>query len=339
MERRPFVFVVGVDGSNIAMQAFHATCRMLDRRKDKLYLIHVTNPGRYQEMAPCFHPDTIRSTFETAYIREDLMPLQASGNLEFEIREKTTPADKVRHMVTEFAHEKGADVLVLGSYGAKSTASGGSSMERIKRREGPGTTAVYAVQHAQCTCVLIKESEFAESVEQAQKQRVKYMVLLACVLVCERGQVAVDGSDVSHEGYMMATALASPTDEMDVVSLERHEDNTPAALSGAAIEERYNDENAVYFPTGTMSLVDRNSDERAQTVPERLCHLAMERSATLLCLGSEGLSGASTRPHTQMMFEDHWTPGLGSVANWALNKGRCSVLVVKSGLGRSPIYV
>eukprot|EP00656_Telonema_subtile_P013377 TRINITY_DN1679_c0_g1_i1.p1 TRINITY_DN1679_c0_g1~~TRINITY_DN1679_c0_g1_i1.p1 ORF type:complete len:327 (+),score=66.86 TRINITY_DN1679_c0_g1_i1:191-1171(+) len=326
MERRPFVFVVGVDGSNIAMQAFHATCRMLDRRKDKLYLIHVTNPGRYQEMAPCFHPDTIRSTFETAYIREDLMPLQASGNLEFEIREKTTPADKVRHMVTEFAHEKGADVLVLGSYGAKSTASGGSSMERIKRREGPGTTAVYAVQHAQCTCVLIKESEFAESVEQAQKQRVKYMV-------------AVDGSDVSHEGYMMATALASPTDEMDVVSLERHEDNTPAALSGAAIEERYNDENAVYFPTGTMSLVDRNSDERAQTVPERLCHLAMERSATLLCLGSEGLSGASTRPHTQMMFEDHWTPGLGSVANWALNKGRCSVLVVKSGLGRSPIYV
>ena len=57
--RRPLVFVVGVDGSDIAKQAFHATCRMMDKEKDELYLFHVTNPGRYQDMPECFQPGAL----------------------------------------------------------------------------------------------------------------------------------------------------------------------------------------------------------------------------------------------------------------------------------------
>merc|ERR1711865_100111 len=56
LERRPMTFVVGIDGSDISWAAFHAACRMIDRKKDTMWAYHVTNPGRYKDMPLNYQP-------------------------------------------------------------------------------------------------------------------------------------------------------------------------------------------------------------------------------------------------------------------------------------------
>jgi len=110
LERRPMTFVVGIDGSEIAWAAFHATCRMMDRKKDTLWAYHVTNPGRYKDMSLNFQPDTIKNQFESKSIREEV---SECVNVNWVCEEKESAQSRVREMIVSFAHKQTADVLVL----------------------------------------------------------------------------------------------------------------------------------------------------------------------------------------------------------------------------------
>lgn len=80
----PLKVMVAVDGSALAEKAFYTAARLL-RKGDEMIIYHVTNPGRYQEMAASFHPDTIKSEFETHAIKADI---NMSHKVEFVLEEK-----------------------------------------------------------------------------------------------------------------------------------------------------------------------------------------------------------------------------------------------------------
>merc|ERR1712166_1174739 len=118
LERRPMTFVVGIDGSDISWAAFHAACRMIDRKKDTMWAYHVTNPGRYKDMPLNYQPDTWENNFESLSIREEVSDCV---NVNWVCEEKVSVDSKVRDMICSFAHKKTADVLILGAYGTKVT--------------------------------------------------------------------------------------------------------------------------------------------------------------------------------------------------------------------------
>jgi len=68
---KPIKFMVPVDASANATKAFHHACRLL-ATGDEIILYHVTNPGRYPQMAPVYHPDAIKAAFETEAIKADI---------------------------------------------------------------------------------------------------------------------------------------------------------------------------------------------------------------------------------------------------------------------------
>lgn len=278
--RRPLTFVVGVDGSQISFKAFHATCRLIDRRKDQLFLYHVTNPDKYEDIPASFQPDTIKEEYEARSVREELLGMQADLRYEFVLDSKESSESKVRSMVLDFAHAKQADVLVLGCFGAKGVRQheGHSTGSRDKL----GCTAMHAIQHANCTCILVKrDTTIPETVEEARKAPLSFMV-------------AVEGSDLAHRGYKTAVALAQDKDSIDVVTLETNHNaaSMPACFRMEVIAERYTEENHMYCRnTGKVSPTKRDS---RLTIPAQLCEIAAQNDATFLCFGSHGLSGDSS---------------------------------------------
>ena len=152
-------FVVGIDGSDISWAAFHAACRMIDRKKDTMWAYHVTNPGRYKEMPLNYQPgkDTCLNLLFATHCASFLssvrflpflsaLPSFSSVllavadtlknnfealsireevsdcvNVNWVCEEKESADSKVRDMICSFAHKKTADVLILGAYGTKVT--------------------------------------------------------------------------------------------------------------------------------------------------------------------------------------------------------------------------
>ena len=115
----PIKFMVPVDASANAVKAFHYAARLLNKG-DEIILFHVTNPGRYPDMSANFHPDSIKASFETEAIKADI---NMTHKMEFVCEEKHEGGKRIREMIRDYA-EHHADVVVLGSFGAKLEAKG-----------------------------------------------------------------------------------------------------------------------------------------------------------------------------------------------------------------------
>jgi len=293
-------FVVGIDGSDISWAAFHAACRMIDRKKDTMWAYHVTNPGRYKDMPLNYQPDTLKNNFESLSIREEVSDCV---NVNWMCEEKASVDSKVRDMICSFAHKKTADVLILGAYGTKGkqTWSGKSTGDRDKL----GSAAYNAVHTSFCTCVIIKnDNGIAVNTEAAAKQHLKYM---ACV----------DGSDLAHDGYKVAAGLARRDfDPVVACTLETPQsiNHIPHCFRPDIIVERYTEANQMYVTPGMGEVlaIQRNR----MSVPKQLCDVADTSGAVFIAFGSQGLSGGKA--------------AMGSVANYALKKGHCCVIIVKA---------
>ena len=118
--------------------------------------------------------DAIGAEYEAMFIREDITEMRDAKRLSFEVREKSDPSNKVRKMIVDYTEETDADVLILGSYGAKGQAQWEG--KTTGKRDKLGSSAMFAVQHSRTTCVLIKNHvQFPVGMQEAD-QPVKYMV-------------------------------------------------------------------------------------------------------------------------------------------------------------------
>jgi len=175
-------FMVGVDGSDVALQAWKTAVHMM-QKGDMLVVYHCSNPGRYKSMAPIYDPKVILAGFSTEAIKHDIA---FSHRIDYIHEDKQCASDKIRTKLLEYAAAHHVDVLVLGSYGAKGIGNRG--VEHI------GSTAIEAVTNARMTAVVVKPT----SVIPQGEETASYLV-------------AVDGSDISHQGFLQASSPLATT--------------------------------------------------------------------------------------------------------------------------------
>eukprot|EP00656_Telonema_subtile_P057389 TRINITY_DN9422_c0_g1_i1.p1 TRINITY_DN9422_c0_g1~~TRINITY_DN9422_c0_g1_i1.p1 ORF type:complete len:325 (-),score=91.91 TRINITY_DN9422_c0_g1_i1:65-1039(-) len=292
-------FRVGVDGGERSFKAFCEAFAML-QRNDKLIVYHCSNPGRYAEMAPCFHPDVIMSKFETEAIKYGMDPslINAGANptIEMVIEEKQHPSDRIRDKIVQFVSAQQIDVLFLGTFGAKGQDKPGAvnkeGLERV------GSSAQAAVERAWSSVVII-HSRVPARMPGSQA----------------RFLVAVDGSDLSHKGLMAACHLAQPADTVLAMVLSR-DDSTgyvPMCFRPEAIAERYTELLSEEYKLGSTLLESTGRKSVGRYLVD-----AAEREdvhASYLVLGSRGMSSREAY--------------LGSVAKFCMQHVRVNMVVVK----------
>jgi len=281
-------FMVGVDGSDVSFKAWQAAIQMM-QKGDMLIVYNCSNPGRYKTMSANFDPEVIKSKFETEAIKADIA---MKFRIDYVHEDKENASDKIRTKVLAYAAMQKVDVLVLGSYGSKGTKDKG--MERI------GSCALQAVTSAHCTCVLVKLST---PIPDGRDEPMKYMV-------------AVDGSDIAHQGFIQAAHLCQRNDDLTTITLGEYiptrATKVPLCFRPEIIQERYSEElrNMGYNSTAVLEKCPSG-----MSIPTKFMKEAEDREANFLVIGSKGLSGSSA--------------ALGSVANACIRKARMGVVVVK----------
>jgi len=175
---KPATLMVAVDGGIVAKQAFHYAARLM-RKDDKLIVYHVTNPGRYKDMAPSFQPDVIKSSFETEAIKADIA---MTHTVEYVVEEKKDESDKVRNKIRDYASSN-ADVVVLGSFGHKSHSKVDDEHKDSFSKIGSTTSTV--TSGCDAAVVVLKRSTCDLKVKG-----------------CNRYCVAVDGSELAHAAFV-----------------------------------------------------------------------------------------------------------------------------------------
>merc|ERR1719313_529550 len=267
---------------------------------DKLIVYHCSNPARYADMSPSFHPDAIMATFESQAISLGHDPASLKGpdaSIEFVIEEKQSATDKIRDKITKFASKAKVDVLFLGSFGAKGQDKPGHKQEVGLERVGASAQA--CIEKATCTCVIVKSQTPKRGDEPA------------------RFLVGVDGSDISHKGFLIGCHLAQRSDSLLAMTIGETDPTrrfkVPLCFRPEMIVERYNEllsemhlgEAMIEYPKPEIGL-GRHFIE------------ASEREgveANYLIFGSKGLSGRRA--------------ALGSVAAYCCKHARVGVIVVK----------
>jgi len=284
-------FMVGVDGSNVSMQAFKAAVHML-QKGDMLLVYHCSNPGRYKEMAPAFQPDCIKGAFESEAIKADIC---FNHRIDYVFETKQSPTDKIRTKILTYAHKNKVDVLVLGSYGSKSRESEDEGVEYV------GTSAIEAVQNAHCTTVLVKNTTNVPDYKDATP---------ASFLV------GVDGSDIAHQGFLQAAHLCQRKDRLVTLTLGEtiptRSSKVPLCFRPEIIQERYTEELQL-LGYGQEAVLERCPS--GMSIASKFIKNAEERDISFLVFGSVGLSGRQAQ--------------LGSVAKRCVEKAKCGVIVVK----------
>lgn len=292
--------MVGVDGSSLAHRAFTEAFAMM-QPCDKLIVYHCSNPLRYTDMVASYHPDTIMASFETQAISLGADPADLKGptaRFEFVTEEKTSPDDKIRDKICAYASFNKVDVLFIGSFGAKGQDKPGfvstNGLERV------GASAQACVEKACCTVVVLKNSQPERNGEPA------------------RFMVGIDGSDISHRGFLQGCHLAQRADSLITVTIGESDPTkrfrTPLCFRPEIIVERYNEllaemhmgEARLEYPAAGLSL------------GKHMCKLAEEDeniAANYMIFGSKGLSGRRA--------------ALGSIAAYCVKHSRVGVIVVK----------
>lgn len=217
-------FMVGVDGSDVAHNAWKAAVHMM-QKGDMLVVYHCSNTGRYKERSENFDPDVIKSFFETEAIKADIT---FTHRVDYVIEDKQNPSDKIREKILKYANENAVDVLVLGSYGSKGFANSKFGKERI------GTSAFEAVRNARCTSVVIKPTTKVPDPTDKESPD------------CASFLVGVDGSDIAHQGFLQAAHLSQRKDKLVTLTLGEtipsRSSKVPLCFRPEVIQERYSEE-------------------------------------------------------------------------------------------------
>merc|ERR1711865_524653 len=185
-----------------------------------------------------------------------------------------------------------------GSFGAKGQDKPGhvstNGLERV------GASAQACVEKACCTVVVLKNGQPERGQESA------------------RFLVGVDGSDISHRGFLQACHLAQRADSLITVTIgepcPQHRQRVPLCFRPNVIQERYNELLAeMHLGEALVETPDRES-----SLAKHLIKLSEDEkiAANYLVFGSKGLSGKRA--------------ALGSVAAYCVKHARVGVVVIKN---------
>lgn len=268
---------------------------------DKCIVYHCSNPMRYPDMAPSYHPDIIMNSFKTQAISLGVDPTALEGptaRFEFVVEEKSSIDDKIRDKICQYASFNKVDVLFIGSFGTKGQDKPGYATNGLER---VGSAAQACVERCCCTVVVLKNCQPDRGQEPA-----KFMV-------------GVDGSDISHRGFIQGCHLAQRADSLITVTIGENDParrfRTPLCFRPEMIVERYNE------LLQDMHMGEARLEHPAPGVSlgKHLCKLAEDPQhnieANYMIFGSKGLSGRRA--------------ALGSIAAFCVKHARCGVIVVK----------
>jgi len=300
--------MVPVDGSNMAIRAFGIAAKILkcydksDKDKnDKLIVYHVTNPGRYKEMAASFHPDTIQGTYDTEAIKLDI---NHQFNIQFVTEEKADENDKIREKIRRYADEH-ADCVIMGSFGYKKAQQ--EDFASI------GTTTALVTTGCKAVAVVVPRDACAGTSER------------------KRFLAAVDGSDMSHCAVEEGLRYMQKGDYMQLVYVE-----TDQNTSGYEIVKKYDQWLCNNKVKGCCKVVKKSPGvsiaDEILDVAEGEDPLGEFGKVDMIIMGSNGLSHALP-PRTADAYDEYYTNARlahrkGSVAEGILTGVRKSCVMV-----------
>lgn len=305
----PIKWLVPVDASQNAVKAFHYCCKLVGRH-DEITVYHVTNPGRYPDMAPMYQPDVIKSQFESEAIKGDIA---MTHKWQFVVEEKKKDGKKIREMIRDYA-EHHADIVVLGSFGAK--------FERKTHNDKNeatfhciGTTAAMVTRGCKAQVIVVSPNANDLAI---RGQR--------------RFLVAVDGSDLAHHAYEKACSLMRKGDYLQVVFIETD------ANFGKEICNAYSHDMLSSKIKGIARSFPLQGEKTGENIAKQILGIAesdgIEFGRTdILVHGSHGLSvdlpAASEEEATRQQYlqKRHEVEKRGSVAHALLENSRSAVMV------------
>lgn len=299
----PLKYMVAVDGSRIAVQAFKTAARLM-KKGDSMIVYHVTNPGRYKDMSANFHPDTIKANFETEAIRCDIA---MTHDITFVCEEKKE-GEKIREKIRDYA-AMNADVVVIGSYGAKRQAKDAKADFTCI-----GTTTAMVTSGCKAISLVVKPSS-GELAIKAQR----------------RFHIAVDGSDIAHNAYKAALEFMKKGDFMSVLYIE-----TKSSKPGKPIVEAYEDDMQLNKVKGAARAFPA---EEGKSIADQIVDIAEADApgedfgcCDVLVLGSTGLSTMlpprSADAYKEYVDNQRKCKKNGSVAGTILTKTQCTLLLI-----------
>jgi len=219
--------------------------------------------------------------------------------IEFVVERKTSQEDKIRDKIRNYAAQNEVDVLFIGSFGAKGQDKPGHTQESGLERVGASAQA--CIEQATCTTVIVKGSTPKRAVGDGA-------VFL----------VGVDGSDISHQGFLQACHLAQPEDTVLAMTIGETDVTRrfklPVCFRPEIIVQRYNE-----------LLTDMHMGKALLEYPQNNTGLGRHFvgisekeaiAANYLVFGSKGLSGGKA--------------ALGSVAAYCVKHARVGVIVIKT---------
>jgi len=316
-------WMVPVDGSNIAVKAFHTAARLMkkgDGWADEIIVYHVTNPGRYQDMAPMYHPDTIKGHFETEAIKADI---NMGHTFTWVCEEKKDASNqKIREMIRDYA-DLHADIVVLGSFGSKST----EKVEADAEFSCIGSTTALVTTACKATSIVVN----TRSSELPIKNQRRFLI-------------AIDGSDLSHQAFLEVLDMLRPGDYLMLVYIE-----TSSNKAGAAIMAKYEAELLKLKVKGVSKLIKDPSIENGAAIAQKLVEIAesYDESAELgtadvIVIGSNGLSHTvperSDSAYAEYVANARNAHRKGSVAEKILEIARTSVMTLTVDSVMHPTY-
>jgi len=305
----PIKFLIPVDGSIVAVKAFHYACRLL-QKDDVVILYHVTNPHKYKEMASSFHPDTIKNAFETEAIKADI---NMTHKMEFICEEKRDDGRKISQMIRDYA-DLNCDVVVLGSFGAKTFERKAKDDAEFK---AIGSTTALVTNGCRANSIVISRK--------VQDLPLKNQ---------RRFLVAVDSSEISHFAYKQACCFLRKGDYMQVVYIE-----TPGNPSGAKLMSAYGQDLLASKIKGSCKVFKIDDKASGSTIGNKILDIAEggelgdEFGCTDVCvLGSNGLS-EELPPRTAASYKEYKdgkrdAHKKGSVAQHILDHARIAVMTL-----------
>jgi len=260
-------------------------------------------------MPAMYHPDSIKASFETEAIKADI---NMSHKMEFVCEEKKEGEKRIREMIRDYA-EHHADVIVLGSFGAKMEGKG---VEHADFRCIGSTTAT-VTRGCKAKCLVVSHT--------CQDLPLKNQRRFFC---------AIDGSDISHHAYIQAIEMMRKGDYMQVCFIETErtygkeicgayaQDMLSKKIKGVAKSFKLEGDSVTGEIIGTKLLEIAEGGEVGDEMG----------MSDIIVIGSHGLS--TTLPNASENVYQEYKKGQrdankkGSVAEQILNGSRSSVMVV-----------